>query len=305
MNIKNNITEIIGNTPLVLLHTINNGAKIAVKLESSNPAGSIKDRVALNMIEKAEKENLITPNLSTLIEPTSGNTGIGLAMVCAFKGYKLILTMPENMSIERRKLLSFLGADIVLTDAKLGMKGAIEKAEELKNTIPNSMIMGQFINPANPETHYKTTAKEIWDDTDGKVDIFVAGVGTGGTFTGISKFLKEQNPNMQAVAVEPYTSAVLSGEKAGPHAIQGIGGGFIPDNLDTTLIDKIVKVKDEEAILTSKMLAKKEGILSGISGGAAVLAAIELSKLPENNGKLIVAIIPDNAEKYLSTTLFN
>jgi len=288
----------------VFLQKLNNGAKIALKLESFNPAGSIKDRVALNIISDAEKNNLIVPGKSTLIEPTSGNTGIGLAMVSAVKGYRLILTMPENMSIERRKLLSFYGAEIVLTDASLGMKGAIAKAEELNKSIPNSMIMGQFSNPANPIAHYTATAQEIWNDTDGKIEAFVAGVGTGGTFSGIAKFLKEKNPNIKAIAVEPSESAVLSGEKSGVHGIQGIGAGFIPENMDTSLIDEIIKVNCTEAINTSKLLAKKEGILAGISGGAALFAALEFAQKEENKDKFIVVIIPDGAEKYLSTALF-
>jgi len=304
MNIKHSVAELIGNTPMLYLNKLNSNAKIALKLESKNPAGSIKDRVALNIIEEAENKGLITPNKSTIIEPTSGNTGIGLAMICAIKGYKLILTMPESMSIERRKLLSFLGAELVLTNAAKGMNGAIEKANELKNSISHSVIAGQFENPANPQIHYRTTAKEIWDDTDGKIDIFIAGVGTGGTFTGITKFLKEQNPMLKAIAVEPYTSAVLSGEQAGIHGLQGIGAGFIPENCDTSLIDKVIKVKDNEAIDTAKLLAKTNGILSGISGGAAIFAALKEAELPENKDKLIVVIIPDNAEKYLSTKLF-
>ncbi len=305
MNIKHSATELIGSTPMLFLQKINNGAKIVLKLESFNPAGSVKDRVGLNIIETAEKQGVISPGKSTLIESTSGNTGIGLAMVSAIKGYRLILTMPENMSIERRKLLSFLGAEIVLTDSKLGMKGAIDRAEELHSEIPDSIIAGQFTNPANPQIHYNTTAKEIWNDTDGKIDIFVAGIGTGGTFTGIAKYLKEQNPDIKTVAVEPFSSAVLSGESAGLHGLQGIGAGFIPDICDVSLIDKVFKVKDDEAIKTAKMLAKSEGILSGISGGAALFAAIETAKLPENKDKLIVVIMPDSAEKYLSTALFD
>lgn len=304
MNIKQDILKLIGNTPMVFLNKLNNGAKIALKLESFNPAGSIKDRVALNIIEDAEKKSLITPNKSTLIEPTSGNTGIGLAMVSAVKGYRLILTMPENMSLERRKLLSFFGAEIVLTSASLGMKGAIEKAEELQKSIPDSMIMGQFSNPANPNAHYATTAQEIWNDTNFKVDALVAGIGTGGTFSGIAKFLKEKNPNIKAIAVEPCESAVLSGEPAGVHGIQGIGAGFVPENMDTSLLDEIIKVNCNDAINTSRALAKEEGILSGISGGAALFAALEFASREENKDKLIVVIIPDGAEKYLSTALF-
>ncbi len=306
MNIKINALELIGNTPMVYLNTLAEGAlaRVALKLEKNNPAGSIKDRVAFSIIETAEKEGKITPMHSTIIEPTSGNTGIGLAMVCAIKGYKLILTMPESMSVERRKLLAFLGAEIVLTDTKGGMVGAIEKAKELHSEIKNSFIAGQFENPANPEIHYNTTAEEIWNDTDGKVDIIVAGVGTGGTLTGIAKKLKEKKSAVRSVAVEPFFSAVLSGENAGIHGLQGIGAGFIPKNCDTCFIDKISKVKDEEAIATARLLAKKEGVLAGISTGAAVFAAIEEAKLPENKDKLIVVIIPDSAEKYLSTALF-
>ncbi len=306
MNIKKNVLELIGNTPMVYLNATakDAGAKIAVKLERNNPAGSVKDRVALNIIKNAEKANLITPKISTIIEPTSGNTGIGLAMVCAVKGYKLILTMPDSMSFERRKLLSFLGAEIILTDAKAGMQGAIEKAEELHKNTPNSFIAGQFENPANPEVHYNTTAEEIWDDTDGKVDIIVAGVGTGGTLTGIAEKLKEKNPNIKAIAVEPFESAVLSGENAGIHKLQGIGAGFIPKTCNKNCIDKVVKVKADEAILTAKALAKEEGILAGISGGAAVFAAIEEGKSEENRNKLIVTILPDGADKYISTELF-
>ena len=306
MNIKNNVIELIGNTPMVYIDKLNSEgyAKVALKLEGYNPAGSIKDRVAENIISKAEKLNLIVPGVSTLIEPTSGNTGIGLAMVAAIKGYRLILTMPANMSIERRKLLKFLGAEIILTDAEKGMKGAIEKAQELNKEIPESMIMGQFDNPANPEAHYKTTGEEIWNDTDGNVDIIVAGVGTGGTLTGISKYLKEKNSSILSIAVEPDSSAVLSGCKAGAHKIQGIGAGFVPKNCNVNLIDWVFRAEDDKAIEYAKFLAKEEGILSGISGGAATYAALSLSKLEENKDKLIVAIIPDSAEKYLSTALF-
>lgn len=306
MNIKSNVIELIGNTPMVYLNKLGEDcvAKVALKLEGYNPAGSVKDRVALNIVENAEKLNLIEPKVSTLIEPTSGNTGIGLAMVCAIKGYRLILTMPASMSIERRKLLTFLGAEIVLTDPQKGMTGAIEKAKELQTQIPNSIIAGQFENPANPQIHYQTTAREIWNDTDGKVDMIVAGVGTGGTLSGIAKYLKEQKSSVLAIAVEPDNSAVLSGQKAGMHKIQGIGAGFIPKNCDVSLIDWVFRAEDEKAIEYAKLLAKKEGILAGISGGAAVYAALALAKLPENKDKLIVAIIPDSAEKYLSTSLF-
>lgn len=303
MKIADNILETIGHTPLVKINRMNDGsAKIVVKLEKQNPAGSVKDRPALNMIEKAEREGLINKD-TVIIEPTSGNTGIGLALVCAIRGYRMILTMPETMSIERRKLLAAYGAELVLTDGQKGMQGAVDKAEELHREIKNSFIPQQFANPANPEAH-SVTANEIWNDTDGKVDIVVAGAGTGGTICGLSKFLKEKNPNIKAVAVEPYENQVLKGEKAGAHKIQGIGANFVPKNFDKNLVDEIIPVKSDEAILTARRLAKEEGILAGISSGAALLAAIELSKRPENKEKLIVVILPDSGERYLSSELF-
>ena len=303
MEIADNILETIGHTPLVKINRMNDGsAEIVVKLEKQNPAGSVKDRPALNMIEKAEREGLINKD-TVIIEPTSGNTGIGLALVCAIRGYRMILTMPETMSIERRKLLAAYGAELVLTDGQKGMQGAVDKAEELHREIKNSFIPQQFANPANPEAH-SVTADEIWNDTDGKVDIVVAGAGTGGTICGLSKFLKEKNPNIKAVAVEPYENQVLKGEKAGAHKIQGIGANFVPKNFDKNLVDEIIPVKSDEAILTARRLAKEEGILAGISSGAALLAAIELSKRPENKEKLIVVILPDSGERYLSSELF-
>lgn len=303
MEIADNILETIGHTPLVKINRMNDGsAEIVVKLEKQNPAGSVKDRPALNMIEKAEREGLINKD-TVIIEPTSGNTGIGLALVCAIRGYRMILTMPETMSIERRKLLAAYGAELILTDGQKGMQGAVDKAEELHREIKNSFIPQQFANPANPEAH-SVTADEIWNDTDGKVDIVVAGAGTGGTICGLSKFLKEKNPNIKAVAVEPYENQVLKGEKAGAHKIQGIGANFVPKNFDKNLVDEIIPVKSDEAILTARRLAKEEGILAGISSGAALLAAIELSKRPENKEKLIVVILPDSGERYLSSELF-
>lgn len=304
MEIADNILETIGHTPLVKINRMNDGsAKIVVKLEKQNPAGSVKDRPALNMIEKAEREGLINKD-TVIIEPTSGNTGIGLALVCAIRGYRMILTMPETMSIERRKLLAAYGAELILTDGQKGMQGAVDKAEELHREIKNSFIPQQFANPANPEAH-SVTADEIWNDTDGKVDIVVAGAGTGGTICGLSKFLKEKNQNIKAVAVEPYENQVLKGEKAGAHKIQGIGANFVPKNFDKNLVDEIIPVKSDEAILTARRLAKEEGILAGISSGAALLAAIELSKRPENKEKLIVVILPDSGERYLSSELFS
>lgn len=306
MKIANNLCELTGNTPLVKINKLNNkgNALIYAKLECFNPANSIKDRVALNMIEEAEKRGKIIPGKTTIIEPTSGNTGIGLAWVCAIKGYKLIITMPDTMSIERRLMMKAYGAELILTEGSKGMKGAIKKAEELLNTIPNSIIAGQFVNPDNPAAHEKTTAIEILNDTESKIDILVSGVGTGGTITGISRVLKKKLPNFKAVAVEPATSAVLSGGPSGPHKIQGIGAGFIPKTLDTSLLDEIIKVENENAIETAKNLAKKEGILCGISSGAAMYAALEVSKRPENKGKTIVVILPDYGERYLSSVLF-
>ena len=300
MKIANNMTELIGNTPLVKINKLSNG-NILAKVESFNPAGSIKDRPALEMIREAEKQGLVTPN-TIIIEPTSGNTGIGLAMVCAIKGYRLILTMPENMSIERRKLLKAYGAEIILTDVKKGMQGSVDKAIELSKKYPNSFIPQQFSNPANPKSHIKTTAEEIWQDTDGKVDIIAAGVGTGGTIMGLAKGLKLHKPEIKIVAVEPETSQVLAGKPAGIHKIQGIGANFIPENFDSDVIDEIMPVSDENAIETAKQLASKEGILCGISSGAAMYAALELAK--RNKDKIIVAILPDTGERYLSSELF-
>ena len=305
MKIADNITELIGNTPLVKINKLNKGyATVAAKLECFNPANSIKERVALNMINQAEKDGKITKGKTTIIEPTSGNTGIGLALICAVKGYKLILTMPETMSVERRLMVKAYGAEVVLTEGAKGMKGAIEKANELAQEIGDAFIPQQFCNPANPAIHKATTAEEIWRDTDGKIDTIVAGVGTGGTITGITSALKAKKPELKSVAVEPASSAVLSGNPAGAHKIQGIGAGFVPEICDTSIIDEIMPVTDENAINTSRKLGTDEGILTGISGGAAMYAALELSKRPENNGKLIVVILPDFGERYLSTVLF-
>lgn len=305
MPIYNNITETVGNTPLVKLNRITEGlgATVAVKLESRNPLSSVKDRIGVAMIEAAEKKGLISPG-STLIEPTSGNTGIALAFVAAAKGYKLILTMPESMSLERRRLLQVLGAELVLTPAEKGMPGAISAAEDLVEQNPDAIMLQQFDNPANPEIHQNTTAEEIWEDTDGKVDIFVAGVGTGGTFSGVASALKAKKPEFKAVAVEPEKSPVISGGQPGAHKIQGIGAGFIPNNLDTGLIDEIIQINGDDAGAMSRRLAREEGILCGISAGGNVLAALELAKRPENAGKLIVTVICDTGERYLSTWLF-
>lgn len=306
MKVAKSLCELTGNTPLVEINKLNKEgyAKIYAKLECFNPANSIKDRVALNMIKEAEKRGEISPEKTVIIEPTSGNTGIGLAWVCAIKGYRLIITMPDTMSIERRVLMKAYGAELILTEGAKGMKGAIEKAEELHKEIKDSIIAGQFVNPDNPMAHEKTTAVEILNDTDKRVDILVAGVGTGGTITGISRTIKKELPNFKAIAVEPETSAVLSGEPSGPHKIQGIGAGFIPKTLDTALLDEIIKVKNEDAIETAKNLAKYEGILCGISSGAAMFGALEVSKRPENKDKIIVVILPDYGERYLSSVLF-
>lgn len=299
--IANDITELIGNTPLVRLNKItkNANAEVIAKLESFNPLSSVKDRIGVAMIENGKEKGLINKE-SILIEPTSGNTGIALAFVAAAKGYKLILTMPDTMSMERRKLLALLGAEIVLTPGTNGMKGAVAKAEELSETLENAVMLQQFKNPANPKIHRETTAQEILKDTDGKVDIIVAGVGTGGTITGIAEVLKEKNPELKAVAVEPASSPVLSGGQSGPHKIQGIGAGFVPDVLRTDLINEIIKVKDEDAANTMLRLAREEGILAGISSGAATYAALEIARREENKGKRIVVILPDTGERYLS-----
>ncbi|MDP4178396.1 MAG: cysteine synthase A [Bacillota bacterium] len=305
--IAKKLVDLIGNTPLLELTNYNESkglqAEVIAKLEYFNPAGSVKDRIGYAMIKDAEEKGLINKD-TVIIEPTSGNTGVGLAFVAASKGYKLILTMPETMSVERRNLLKALGAQLVLTPGTEGMKGAIKKAEELAKENKNSFIPQQFQNPANPEIHRKTTAEEIWRDTDGKVDIFVAGVGTGGTVTGVGEALKKKNPNVKIVAVEPFDSQVLSGGKPGPHKIQGIGAGFVPDVFNKDIIDEIIPVKNEDAFETSRSLAKNEGLLVGISSGAATFAATQLAKRPENKGKIIVALLPDTGERYLSTALF-
>lgn len=305
--IARQLTDLVGNTPLLEFSNFNASkglkAQVIGKLEYFNPAGSVKDRIALAMIEDAEAKGLLKPG-ATIIEPTSGNTGVGLAFVSASKGYKLILTMPDTMSAERRNLLKALGARLVLTPGAEGMKGAIAKAEELRDATPGSIILQQFENPANPAVHIRTTAEEIWRDTDGKVDLFVAGVGTGGTVSGVGAGLKAHNPNVQIVAVEPSDSPVLSGGKPGPHKIQGIGAGFIPKTYNGEVVDKILQVTNDDAIRTSRELAGKEGLLVGISSGAAVYAAVELTKLPENEGKTIVALLPDTGERYLSTVLY-
>lgn len=305
--IAKKLTELIGNTPLLELNKFSSlkglEQPIIAKIESFNPGGSVKDRVALAMIEDAEDKGLLKPG-ATIIEPTSGNTGVGLALVAAVKGYKLILTMPETMSIERRNLVKAYGATVKLTSGKEGMKGAIKAAEELRDSIPGSIILQQFENQANPQKHYATTGKEIWRDTEGALDIFVAGVGTGGTISGVGKYLKEQNPNVKVVAVEPTTSPVLSGGQSGPHKIQGIGAGFIPSTYNSKYVDEIFQVDNDQAILTGRQLAQSEGLLVGISSGAAVFAASELAKRPENKGKRIVTLLPDTGERYLSTVLY-
>lgn len=307
MRVYQKITDLIGGTPLLELTNYEKAnelnAKIYAKLEYFNPAGSVKDRIAKAMLDDAEEKGLLKPG-AVIIEPTSGNTGIGLASVAASRGYKVILTMPETMSVERRNLLKAYGAELVLTEGAKGMPGAIAKAKELAEQTPNSYIPSQFTNPANPAVHLKTTGPEIWADTDGKVDIFVAGVGTGGTLSGVGAYLKSQNPNVKVVAVEPATSPVLSGGKAGPHKIQGIGAGFVPDTLNTDIYDEILPVQNEDAFATGRALARSEGVLVGISFGAAVFAAAQLAKRPENAGKVIVALLPDTGERYLSTPMF-
>ncbi len=308
MKVYSSVLDLIGNTPILRLNNVerslNLKCKLFAKLESYNPAGSVKDRVAFNIVNDLEVNGKLKKG-SVVIEPTSGNTGIGLALVCLIKGYKVILTMPENMSVERIKLLKAYGAQIVLTDKSKGMQGAIDKANEIQLNTPNSLIAGQFENVSNPQAHYKTTAKEIFEDLDGKVDVFICAVGTGGTLTGVAKYLKEKNANTKIIAVEPSGSAVLSGENKGAHKIQGIGAGFIPKTLDISLIDSVLKVSDEDAIKYSKMLAKTEGVLSGISSGATFCGAIKIAKNPEFIGKNIVFVLPDGGEKYLSTELFD
>ena len=307
MRVYRKITDLIGGTPLLELTNYEKAnelnAKIYAKLEYFNPAGSVKDRIAKAMLDDAEEKGLLKPG-AVIIEPTSGNTGIGLASVAASRGYKVILTMPETMSVERRTLLKAYGAELVLIEGAKGMPGAIAKAKELAEQTPNSYIPSQFTNPANPAVHLKTTGPEIWADTDGKVDIFVAGVGTGGTLSGVGAYLKSQNPNVKVVAVEPASSPVLSGGKAGPHKIQGIGAGFVPDTLNTDVYDEILPVQNEDAFATGRALARSEGVLVGISSGAAVFAAAQLAKRPENAGKVIVALLPDTGERYLSTPMF-
>lgn len=307
MTVYTSIDQLIGNTPLLELSNIEKNldlkAKVLVKLEYFNPAGSVKDRIAKAMLDDAEAAGKLNKD-SVIIEPTSGNTGVGLASVAAARGYRLIITMPETMSVERRLLMRAYGAELVLTDGAKGMKGAIAKAEELTAEIPNSFIAGQFTNPANPQAHIKTTGPEIWNDTEGKVDVFVAGVGTGGTVTGVGKYLKSQNPDVKVVAVEPASSPVLSKGTAGAHKIQGIGAGFVPDTLDTSVYDEVIAVENDDAFETGRLVGHSEGVLVGISSGAAVWAAIELAKRPENEGKTIVALLADTGERYLSTPLF-
>ena len=306
--ITKQLTELIGNTPLLELNKFSENKGLSTpliaKVEFFNPGGSVKDRIALAMIEDAEKKGILKPG-ATIIEPTSGNTGVGLALVCAVKGYHLILTMPETMSIERRNLVKAYGAEVRLTSGKDGMPGAIRAAEELRDSIPGSIILQQFENPANPEKHYLTTGQEIWNDTDGEIDIFVAGVGTGGTVSGVAKALKEKNPNIKVIAVEPASSPVLNGGQSGPHKIQGIGAGFVPKTYNSELIDEVLDIENDDAIRTGRELARTEGLLVGISSGAAVFGALQIASRPENAGKKIVALLPDTGERYLSTVLFD